>query len=447
MGYSMFQTITTYIKQDQLLKTILRDSGILYTAGAVSIALTFAQQLTTARFLGAADYGRFATVLGSVSLILLLVDFRTWEAGTKLLPIPLNTKNYTASSQILTWLLTIDLVTGLLGTCILFATARLLATYLLHAPELANLIRIYAVILPFRLLAVGVPTALLRLRNRFDWLALKSVVYSVCRLLLISGAAFWGFGLEGVLIGATIGELLNVSILLIMLHRLWRRETNSALLDFRRPERLRIIAKLMGDLWISASLKGLQTEAFLPIVALITSPTAVGVVRSGLDIAQLILKLIEPISSAIHPRIIELYEMNDYTGFKRVIKQATIVLACLTWPFFLILFLLGRPLLPALLGETYQGLIVVAIIITFGMSINATFIWLRPAILALDGIRTQNVISLALFIVLLLALLLLAPRYQAIGAAVSISGQIILYNAASLLIYFHQQKHLTKERL
>ena len=81
----MLRLIKSKIRADTNLKDLLWNSGVLYIGGFITILFTFTQQITTANFLGASEYGRFATVLSSSTLLLLFIDVRTWELATKLL--------------------------------------------------------------------------------------------------------------------------------------------------------------------------------------------------------------------------------------------------------------------------------------------------------------------------------------------------------------------------
>lgn len=434
----MINRLRDRIRGDGNLRDLLKNSGMLYVAGAVSIGLTFLQQITTANLIGVADYGRFAAIMASGMLLLLVVDFRTWEASAKLLSRTFADDDHDESASIMTWLSLVDVLSGLIATGVLFLAADFIAATMLQAAELAPLVQVYALLIPLRLAARGVPNTVVRLYGRFDWLSVKSVVYAALRLVLMSGLAWAGFGLTGVIIGAVIADLLHTLLLYWITFTLWRRNTGrSSFIRLIRPRHYAEGIRLMRDLWIGASIKGLQLETFVPLLALLTDPAQVGLYRLGLDIAQLVTRLMEPFSVVIQPTLIQLYEQQPLWKFTRYIKQATVIALVIVTPFVLGVIVLGPLVFPLLLSAEYDGVAPVAGLLAAGFGFSAVLLWLRPAIVALDAVQAQNIIS---FIALLCSLtgLLFMASYGAVGAALVMSLFLTGYSLASLLLFLRR---------
>jgi O-antigen/teichoic acid export membrane protein len=413
------------LRRDSNLVELLRNSGLLYVSGVFSIALTFIQQITTANRLGAADYGRFAVVLGSSALLLLILDARTWELGTKLLARPMLEKAHEEIVRIMTWLLLIDALVGLLGVFLVIFFASPIADYLLKAPDLDWLVRVYGLSLIFRSIGGGGAVALVRLYDRFDWLSIKSVGYALVRLVLISGAAFLGFGMLGVVVGAVLCEIINALAMIIMTYALWRRQMPAArLIDLRKPQCFREGRRLMIDLWVSATLKGLQLETLIPLTALLTQPAQVGLLRTGMDITDLISKLTAPLTIVLSPAVIKAFEQGGRVALLRLVKQAALLLSLLSAPFVAGIIVLGPLLFPRLLQSGYEGVAGVASLLAVGFGINAVFLWLRPAVIALSMVREQNVVAVAGALFSTLGLIVLAPAHGAMGSAFVVSAML-----------------------
>jgi O-antigen/teichoic acid export membrane protein len=410
------------LRRDSNLVELLRNSGLLYVSGVFSIGLTFVQQITTANRLGPADYGRFAVVLGSSTLLLLILDVRTWELGTKLLVRPVLEKTHDETVQIMSWLLLIDVVVGVLGVLLVILLAGPIAEYLLKAPDLDWLVRVYGLSLIFRSLGAGGAVALVRLYDRFDWLSIKSVGYALARLILISGAAFLGFGILGVVVGAVLSEIVNALAMIGMTYALWRRHMPAApLIDLRKPQCFREGRRLMIDLWVSATLKGLQLETLIPLTALFTLPAQVGLLRTGMDITDLITKLTAPLSIVLSPAIIKAFEQGGRAALLRLIKQSTLLLAILSVPLSVGIIVGGPFLFPRLLQSGYEGVSSVASLLAVGFGINAVFLWLRPAVIALGIVREQNIVAVAGALFSTVGLIALTPAHGAMGSALTVS--------------------------
>jgi len=428
------QRLLTKIQSDSNLKDLLRHSGIMYASGLFSTLLIIIQQISTAKLIGPADYGRLATVLASGTLVMLIADVRTWEIGTKLLSRPILNHEHTEVARIITWLTLADLATGFLSAVVVVILAQPIAVYLLQTPDLVWLVQLYAVSIPFRMFGNGIARTTLRMYNRFDWLSFKSVAYGLARIVFMSGAALAGLGIEGVIVGAAIAEIVGAIILLVMQWLIYRRTAPSAkMIDFQKPRQFREGIEMMKGLWLSATLSGLQIELFVPLLALLTTPTQVGLFRSGLDIAETIEKLLIPFVLVLFPQIVKSYEQHSRAQFVRLIKQASFMMAGLTLPFTLGIIVLGPLLLPRLLGEGFEDVSLVAGSIAIGFTVYGILMWTRPALIALNHIRELNIVGIVTVALSCIALPIFTPQYGAIaggvirGAALSIQNILLLW--------------------
>ena len=445
------KALLSRLQSDTSLKELIRDSGILYIAGILTIGLTFVQQITTANLLGSGDYGRLATILSSGALIMLILDVRTWELGTKLLARPILEQSYVEITRVVTWLIMVEIVLGIIGTLVLLVLARPIAAHLLKEPEFESLIRQYAISIPFRMFSLGVSVALLRLYDMFVWIAAKSIAYAVLRLVLMTGAALIGLGLAGVLAAVIIGEIMNMLTLLWMTLLIRRRKMPGVpLFDLRKPQQFASGFKIMGQLWITATLGGLHQHTFVPILALLTSPEQVGLFRVSTDIAELIDRLTAPLSIVIFPKVITSYERDPSETFMRFTKQLMWLLASLTLPMTLGIIIIGPLIFPHLLPD-YKGVAIVAAILAIGYGINATFIWVRPAIVSLGLLREQNVLAVLLIGFSMFLLFIFVEDYGAVAGAISRGVFLSVYTLLSYLLLRHRQirtnSHLSDEAI
>jgi O-antigen/teichoic acid export membrane protein len=426
-----------YVQGDTNLKSLLRGAGLMYAAGLFSIGLTFLQQITTAGLLGAEDYGRLAIILGSNALILLFVDFRTWEISTKLFSRYQKQSDAAMIGGVISWYMLVDLVSGAIGIAINVLLADLIATTLTHSSDLTHEIRLFALIIPFRLISVGVPTVILRLYDHYGWLAAKSVIYALLRLCFMTGAALLGLGLEGVLLGAILGEVLNTAILLVLLVRLWRTQISpeDRMIRFDAPQLLFGHLRTLRDLWIGGTLKGLQLETFIPLLAVLTTPAQVGLYRVGFDIASLINRVIEPISVVIQPTIMKVYEQETRSAFVRYLKQITLILSAVILPITFGMIFLGPSVFPAML-EDFDGVAQVVSLLTVGFSLNSVLSWVRPVVVAMNIVKIHNLISLITFAYSVLGLHFFSDHGAAGGAFVMMCLLLGNLSVTALVIAF-----------
>lgn len=441
----MLQSTLNRIRSDSNLAELLRNSGTLYVGGLVSIVIGFAQQILTANLLGLEDYGRLAVVLSSSLLVTLLLDFRTWEIGTKLISQALVHQDTEEISRVTSWLVLIELLTGTAGTVLMILLAWPIASYLLHLPELATLVAVYAISIPFRTLASGVFIVFPRVLDGFQLLALKSILYALARLGFMGGAAFLGFGLQGVILGALIAEIFHfVCLILIVFHIQHQKWPKKFTFTLARPHQFAEGRRMMGSLWTSSTLAALHYQTFIPIIALLTSPLQVGLLRSGLDVAELIERTIQPVSIVFTPRIMALYEAQDFKAFYKYIKQCFIFLLAVVLPISAGVIIFGPYLLPVLLrAEGFEDVLPILNILIVGFSVHTALQWwLRPAGIVMGQIKQQNLVMFILILLSFGLMLVYVPQYGAAAGAIIKSGFYITFSMASLLFFTLRRAHL-----
>jgi O-antigen/teichoic acid export membrane protein len=438
----MIQTLLAKIRRDRNLSDLLKHSGIMYASGIVSTLLITIQQISTASVLGAADYGRFAAVFGSGLLVILLVDVRTWEVGTKLLARPILDDDRVEIVRVSSWLLLVDVVTGLLAGLVVLALAQPIATYLLRAPDLAWLVALFAISTPFRTTSSGIGRTTLRMYDRFDWLSYKSIAYGLARLVCISGAVVAGYGLVGALVGAILAEVIGALILTGMMWRLQRQKLpDQPLFDLTRPRQFTEGARLMRGLWLSATLWGLQLEIFVPILALLTTPAQVGIFRSGLDIAEIIEKVIIPFGLVLFPQVMKVYEHGEKHLFIRLIRQSTIIMTALILPVAVGIVVFASTTFLKILGDEYMGTGLIVVLLVIGYLIYGVLLWTRPTLIALGALRELNFVNGVTVTLVIVGLFALVPTQGAVAGAVLRSFALSIPNLIFLLLFMFRLRN------
>lgn len=434
-----------WLRQDSNLRDLIRNSGVLYAGGLVSLALTFAQQITTAGFLGAEDYGRFAVVASAAMLIMLIIDFRTWEVGTKLLTRSESEGDTAETARVTSWLLAIELITGIVGAIAIALAAPWMAQTFLRSPELAGLITLYAIAIPFRVLSLGVLSVFPRIGNRFDWLAQKSIAYAVVRLVLMTGAAGLGLGLPGVIAGAIIGEVFNFALLTLMAWQLYSpRRQRRALFDLSRPNQFDEGRRMLGQLWVSSTLYGIHQQAFIPFLSLFTSAAQIGIFRVALDIAELVERTVQPITVVVSPRIYRLYIERNRSSYVRYLRMSAAFMAALVVPVSMAIAVGIVFLIPLLDLQSFTGVEASAVLMLAGNAVNMTLTtWLRPALIAAGYYRMMNVIMLIHLALILVIVLVLAPELGALGGALAKGITVAIFPLVYLAVFLRSLRDLT----
>lgn len=431
------KTILSRLRQDVNLFSLLKGAGLMYVAGVITIGLTFLQQITTVNLVGFQVYGQFAAITSSALVILLIVDFRTREASTKYQARYQANGRFDELVRMNTWLITLDLAAGLIGSLLVLIFAAPIAEFMLQDAQLIWLVCLMAIFLPLNLIARGVPTATLRLYDYYGWISVKSMIFACTRLVFVTGAAYLGFGLVGVLVGFLLSEFIHTVMITIMMLMVLRRKlpANQPRIEWTRPQDTPSILPLLRDLWISGTLKGVQGQAFIPIVALLVSPVQVGILRTGLDLSTLIYNVIRPLEVVMDPHILRAYEQDSRSDFLRIIGQMMGLVSLLTLPFAIVIVFFGSSVLPVFIEDTTSELIEVTRYLTMAVTFAVIMQWLRPALIATDQLQAQNKISIFTAFMTTILLFTLVPVGGIVVAALVRLSMIVINNSLRLTVF------------
>lgn len=418
-----------------VLRVSLRGTGVLYAGGAAAVALTLAQQLLTVGILGAAEYGRVAIVASSAAVTYLIADVRTWELATKRLARPLALRDSDAAAATVRGLGAVEITVGIVGAAALVLLADPIATGFFDDASLTSAIRISALVVPFRMAAMGVSSALLRMHDRFGWVALRGVIVSAVRLVLVVGAALLFGDVVGVAIALVAAEAFAAGSSWAFAKRAHSlSEMDGPLVGLGRSRPGPVPVRELASLWLSASLKALQLELFLPVAATQLTASDVGFLRLGLDVSDLITKSTTPLSLVLGPGIIRDFEVAGRRRGAVSVHSARRLLAFVVVPLALVGFALVPITLPHVVADGSR-VVTPALILLVGTAASGLAIWVRPALVALGEVRAQNVLGAVFAVLMLLGTWLASSLHGLLGAAVTMAAFQVCYSFASMGLY------------
>lgn len=429
----MTPSLLDRVRRDPMVGELARSSGVLYLAGGASVGLLLVQQLATARYLGAGDFGRLAAALGITVIAGLLVDIRSWELGTRLLAEPIDRGDVTATTSTFTWTLKAEAAAGAIGTLALCGGGPLVAWFVSDGHDV-SLLLLLAPSVVLRQIAMGVSAATLRMLDRFNWIAARSVANAVLRLVLVAGPAFAGWGVHWVAAGMVVAEVFAAVSQLALTSIVYRSEHGRGLLTRSRIEDASSAKRLTFSLWLSATIKSLHIETFVPVAAAFTSAAQIGVLRAALDVGQVNQHATAPVTLVTTPKIVLLARSPDRTALNGYLRRVRALFVLLSGLAMLLGAVLVLFVVPALLGPGYDDIEAVGIIAVAGLGIAAATQWIRPLLVGLDRVDAQNRLGVVTGLVSILALGPVVSAFGAIGAAIDMLVFLTVYAALSLRI-------------
>jgi O-antigen/teichoic acid export membrane protein len=400
------------------LDRVLRNSGWLIGSYALAFGFAFVQNVLLARGLGPAGFGVLAVVISLVTFVQLLLGSRVWEAATKFVVEFLERGDGERATATVKLCVLVDAIGALLGTALIVAVAEP-AAEIFAVPSAAGPIRLYSISI---VIAIPVATsqALLRIDDRFRWLAGQAVGENLARLVLVAGVlAMVGSGLMPIVAAYLVAALASSISLWWLASRVrgtlglspWSRAPLSVL----RADRSRILGFLLySNLAGTARLVTGRVDVL--VVGWLTNPASVGVYRLARTIADPLAGVATPLSQAIYPELSKLVHRHEVSAIRGLTDRVRRLAAAVVVPVCVLTTLLAGWAIPTIFGASYTAAVPLTRIMVWQL-VWVPFVWLPGLLLSLGRARTVAAMSAIDAAAYLLLLLGLVSAFGVTGAA------------------------------
>jgi len=397
---------------------VLRNSGWLVGAYVLAFAFAFVQNVLLARSLDPAGFGVLAVVISLVMFVQLLLGSRVWEAVTKFVVEYLERDDPNRATATVKLCVLVDAVGALVGALFLFVVAKP-AAQIFATPSAAGAIQLYALSI---LVSIPVATsqALLRIANRFRWLAAQTVAENLVRLVLVAAV----LGLVGSELVPIVGAYLVAAM--VSAGWLWALASRAARslgvatwrdapLSLLREDRGRILRFLLYSN-LSGTARLVTGRADILIVGWLTDPASVGVYRLARTVADPLAAVATPVSHALFPELSRLVQRRDVTAVRRLAQRIRNGGLAVVVPVCVFTTLLAGWAVPLIFGESFAGAVPLIRIMVWQL-VWMPFVWVPGLLLSLGRARLVAEMAAADAGSYLLLLLILVPPFGAVGAA------------------------------
>lgn len=378
-------------------RKFVQDIGVLTVGNFAGAALGFVQIILVTRWLGPEQYGVAALVMSYPALLYGFLDARSSIATVKYLG-EFRAKGESSRALAMCKLgYGLDLTIALMTFLLVAVTASWAGANVVHMPNIAPLILIYAVAFFPRAL-VGTSRAVLSVFGRFNLLAWTELFTTALRVAVILGLVLSGWGVAGVIWGNAVGMVASGVLLAMLAYPLvWRAWGTSWLsgswreLRGQRREILRFL--FFMDL---SELLGLFVKQFdIVTLGYFRGPQEAGYYRLAKSLARIASYLVGPLQSVSFPRLALLAGAGKRSELKEIVKKLAFWVGL---PFGAVGFggiLLVPWVMPLLVGPSFAPATVAAQLLMAGSAVWITFFWLRPLYVADGRIGFWTALSLA----------------------------------------------------
>jgi len=384
---SLFQKIYSGLREDVLLKRVVRNSSYLFSSNAISAALSVVQGVLITRLLGEVGYGLLAIVMDFASNTNRLLSFRMSEVVVKYMGEALAQENKERAAALVKGIGLTEAMTSIVAYLVLLALSAWGAQVFAHDIAVVELFRFYGLFLLVNLIyetSVGV----LQTTNKFKFVAHANFYQSVATTLLIVSAFVLNLGIIGILTAYLIGKTIAAIMIAVFAFRElngklgsdWTRVPLSLLTDWKSILRFAFSTNLNGtiNLFARDNIR-LYLAMFLPKALL----GQVGYFKLAASLVNLVMLPIEPFTWPTYAEITRTVAQKQWQATRGLLKQVSTMAGAWTLLAGGGLVALGWWLIPFLYGSHMAPAYMCMVILLIGYAVANVFNWNRPLLLAL----------------------------------------------------------------
>jgi O-antigen/teichoic acid export membrane protein len=412
------------------LQSVARGAGLALFGRVVGNALRYGSYLAIARLLGAEGFGLYALGLAVYQLMEVGASMGLPQGSVRYVSMYLRGGDVRKLKGVLQdgWRLALGM--GFVFGLILVLAAPSLAWGVFHDPPLVDVLRVFALGLPFGAAAYVIAMATTGFHTTRHLVILRELFQPFAFLIGVIGLTYLsGVGLVGTVVAWSLAALLTFLLSLRVLKGIHPAMTERSIPSL--PQRWTLL-RFSWPLWL-AGLSGfalLWTDTLL--LGYFREADEVGIYRAAAQTALLLILPLTALNAIFSPKIAALYYGGEREKLARLFKATAYWSFSLTLPGFLLLLLAGREVL-RLFGEEFVLGLGPLGVLAAAQLVNASTGSVGFALIMTGRSLPYLLGDLVLVGLNLLLNLLLIPRWGLLGAAVATGISLAGVNLVRLL--------------
>lgn len=399
-------------------------STIVLGQGGAS-AFNMLTSFVSAGFLGVAGYGSLMIGQTYMQAIDALLNFQSWQSVIRYGSICLEKRDERGLAASIKAAFLVDVISAVAGCIISFAIVGLVAGFL----GWDSAATAAAVVFSFEILAhiEGAPTGLLRLFDKFNYVAIHAVVMAAVKLLLV-GASMVLFGNNVIVIACAYcaaDVIKSLTLFFIAVHVARRRV---GLIKIVKARRVDLPAGYISfTIW-----SNLETSADAPIMYFdvfflsLLSSEVVGVFKFFRQLLSVLSLLSRPVQQAIMPQLAELIARGLNGRAYEVVRKIEKVVAKVVIPCAAIACLVVPPALAIFMDPLYGAYWYLFATLAALAAAGIVFSAIHPCFNAYGLSKQSTVITLISNIVYLIVSYLLLGKLGVMAIPLAMALQYLI---------------------
>ena len=312
-------------------------------------------------------------------------------------------------------------VFALVSFIICFLAADPIASYLLGSPEYRDLVRLLSIDV-FLLILVPYLIGLLQGQQRFGTMALLGSINAILRHAVSVLALYIGLGLQGVIIGWIVGDLLQAVLSLLLVFR----GTGTRMERGMASHPLRPMIKYSTPLYVSAVITFSihQTDKFL--ILFLAGQEALGLYSPAVTAMSVLLLFSNAFTNVLFPQLSERCGRLGIQSLKEISKTFSKYVYLVYTPLAFGIAAVARPIMIVFVGERFIGGAIPLAILSLSSALACGSVITNSVLLATGKTSIFSLVGvLSIVADIAFALLLIGPLGP-LGAAIARSSVAIV---------------------
>jgi len=434
--YSPFlKHLRPYLAFDSGIRRILQSSGWLLGANTLALGLKLLQTIILASALGVESYGVLTLILIFTLTLNEFLLSRAWETVIKFMTKYSAQGEQTKVRAIVKLGYLVDGVTGLAVFILLIIAAEPAANLLIGDPAAESVLRISAVSV-LLLIPIGTSSALLRVADRFDWIAFQSAGLALLQLLTIAVALALDLGIRGVVIASVITSAVDG------LSMLYLATTVSRVMGVVsvRSAHLRVLRADMNEIIrfavptnISGWFRLIQRRVDILIIGYVLGPREVGYYRIARSITNMLGFAVFPLYVTSYPTFTRLWHKGQLRKLRNIALQMTGIASAVSLVGLVMILVFGALIIRNTVGAEYLPALNVIRWLGLGTAIASATVVGQPLLLAMGKAVHALVAIGAAALVQLAVLLILLPEFGIVAAGIAVLASYLVWTSVVVL--------------
>jgi O-antigen/teichoic acid export membrane protein len=390
-------------------------SGTIRTAGTLfEYGSRFLIAFLLARFLGAEQYGLYQLTLVAGAIAANLALFGLDDALVRYIPILTSRRDEAGVWGTLQISLGISMSLSMFMAAGLYFLSAPIADSVFHAPELAPLLRVISVLVPFLALSQMLAKASLGFKKVEYIVLAQNFVQTIVRVALIGLLGLLGLSTLFAVIVYGVSDVAASAVMFYFLNRefSFRRPLRAARYHFRK------ILSFAWPLWLAGLLSTFRSNIETVLLGALNTVGSVGIYAIATKINLVGGTFFASITTTAKPVIAELHSQGERKQLERLYQTTSRWAFEVNMPVFLTTVLYAAPIL-LIFGESFVAGAPALVLLACADFINiATGIC--GAIIEMSGYaKTKLFNSMFQIGLMTISSLIFIPRYGLVGTALA----------------------------